>query len=184
MRNVLVSEAVTLDGYFAGPNGEIDWHVVDDEFNAQAAELLDSVDTLLFGRVTYQLMAAYWPTPAALTDDPIIAAKMNALQKVVFSRTLKAADWNNSRLASKDLHAEITTLKQQPGKDMVIFGSGSLVSQLTTMGLLDEYRLFIHPVVLGAGKPLWGNLQDRLGLKLIGTRAFGSGNVLLTYRRP
>lgn len=181
MRKVLVSEMVTLDGFFAGPNGEIDWHNVDAEFNDLSIEQLNSVDTLLFGRVTYQFMASYWPTSAALSDDPIVAAKMNALAKIVFSHTLETADWHNTRLVKGDLADEITRLKHQHGKDMIIFGSGALVSALAELDLVDEYRLFVNPVVIGHGQPLFQGLPRPLHLKLLATRQFRSGNVLLTY---
>lgn len=181
MKKLLVSEMITLDGFFAGPNGEIDWHNVDDEFNVFAEEQLNSVDTLIFGRVTYELMASYWPTPAGLKDDPIIANIMNSLNKVVFSKTLKTVEWNNSRLATADLATEIQKLKEQPGKDMVIFGSGTIVSELAKLSLIDEYRLFINPVVLGKGKPLFQDLPERMNLQLIKSRQFKSGNVLLYY---
>jgi dihydrofolate reductase len=182
MRKVIVSEMVSLDGYFARPDGSLDWHVVDDEFNEFARKQLDEMDTLLFGRVTYEGMASYWPTEGAMTDDPEIAATMNRMPKVVFSRTLKTLDWTNSRLARDDLAEEITGLKAQPGKDMVIFGSGELVSSLTRLGLIDEYRLFVCPVVLGSGKSLFAALNDTVNLKLLRAQPFTSGVVLLYYR--
>jgi dihydrofolate reductase len=181
MRKVIVSEMVTLDGFFAGPNGEIDWHIVGPEFNDYAEELLNRVDTLLFGRVTYQLMADYWPTPMALHDDPIIAAKMNSTPKVVFSRTLDKVEWQNSRLVKGNMAQEVSKLKQQPGKDMVIYGSGTLVSALTQVGLIDEYLIIVNPVVLGSGRTLFQGLKDRRSLKLVQTRAIGSGDVMLEY---
>jgi dihydrofolate reductase len=173
---------VTLDGFFAGPNGEIDWHVVDDEFNEYADDFLSSVDTLLFGRVTYQLMADYWPSPSATTDDPIIADKMNQLHKIAFSKTLEKVEWNNSRLVKGNITEEIAKLKQQPGKDMAIFGSGSIVSTLTQLGLIDEYRIMVNPVVLGNGKPLFKDIHDKLNLKLLRTKTFRSGNIMLCYQ--
>jgi dihydrofolate reductase len=182
MRKVIVSEMVSLDGYFARPDGGLDWHVVDDEFNAFARKQLDEMDTLLFGRVTYEGMASYWPTEAAMTDDPEVAAAMNRLPKIVFSRTLKTVDWSNSRLARDDLAKEITRLKAQPGKDMVLFGSGEIVSGLTRLCLIDEYRLFVCPAVLGSGKSLFAGLNDTLNLELLKAQPFTSGVVLLYYR--
>lgn len=185
MRHVIVSEMVTLDGFFAGLHGDIDWHTVDDEFNAYSDELLSSVDTLLFGRVTYELMASYWPTPSAIADDPIIADKMNTLPKIVFSKTLDKVEWgqwDNARLVKGDIVEEISRLKQQLGKDMVILGSGSIVSTLAPLGVIDEYRLIVNPVVLGNGKPLFAGLKDALDLKLLKTKTFRSGNVLLYYQ--
>src|SRR5437879_2097801 len=154
MRKIIVSEMITVDGFFAGPHGEIDWHNVDAEFNEYALRLLDSVDTFLFGRVTYELMASYWPTPLGLKDDPEIAEKMNSLAKVVFSKTLEKVEWQNSRLVKNDLATEVAELKQQPGKDIAIFGSGTIVSELAKLNLIDEYRLTVNPVILGAGKSL------------------------------
>jgi dihydrofolate reductase len=187
MRKIIFQNMVSLDGYFEGPNRELDWHLVDDDFNDYAADLLDSVDTLIFGRVTYQLMAGYWPSPEALTNDPVIAAKMNSLQKVIFSRTLTQAGWSNTRLAQADPVTEIQRLKQQPGRDMAIFGSSDLTVSLMGAGpmgagLVDEYRIFIAPVFLGSGKTLLHGLHERLNLHLIGSRVFKSGLVLLCYK--
>lgn len=173
---------VTLDGFFEGPNKEIDWHNVDEEFNEYAIDLLNSVDILLFGRVTYELMASYWPTPSATTNDPIVAEKMNSLPKIVFSTTLHKADWNNTRLVKERIAEEILKLKLQSGKDMVIFGSGSIVSTFTQLGLIDEYRIIVNPVVLGNGNPLFKGIHDKLNLKLLRTKTFSSGNVLLCYQ--
>jgi dihydrofolate reductase len=182
LRKVIVSNMVTLDGFFAGPNGELDWNVVDEEFNKYAFDLLNAVDTLLFGRVTYQGMASYWPTPAAITADPIIADKMNTIPKVVFSKTLDKVEWgkwNNARLVKDNIADEISKLKQQPGKDMVIFGSGSIVSTLTQLGLIDDYRMIVNPVVLGSGQPLFKDMAKPANLKLLRTKTFKTGVVLL-----
>jgi dihydrofolate reductase len=182
MRKLILFNLITLDGYFAGPNGEIDWHNVDDEFNEFAIEQLNTVDTILFGRVTYQMMASYWPTPTAISDDPIVAEKMNQVPKIVVSRTLKQADWQNTRLITDHVEEEIKNLKQQPGKNLFIFGSAGLAAALTPLHLIDEYRLIVNPVVLGTGTPLFKNIQSRLNFKLINTRIFRSGNVLLYYQ--
>ncbi|MGA3245339.1 MAG: dihydrofolate reductase family protein [Bacteroidota bacterium] len=182
MRKVIFQMMVTLDGYFEGPNRDIGWHNVDAEFNDYAIDLLDNVDTLLFGRVTYQLMASYWPTPAALTNDPIVAEKMNTLSKIVFSKTLDSADWKNTRLVRENIAEEVTKLKRGPGKDMAIFGSSDLALTFIRHGLTDEYRIFVNPVVLGGGKPLFKGLDDKIRMKLIRTKTFGSGNVLLCYQ--
>jgi dihydrofolate reductase len=181
MRKVILFNLITVDGFFAGPNGEIDWHHVDEEFNEFAGEQLDSTDGLLFGRVTYQLMASYWPTDAATTDDPIIAGKMNSLPKIVFSRTLDKAEWNNTRLIKENIAEEISKLKQKPGKDLFVFGSADLAATLTQLGLIDEYRIIVNPVVLGSGIPLFKDVQHRIELKLVKTRTFRNGNVLLYY---
>ena len=185
MRKVVVSEMITLDGFFAGPDGDINWHVVDEDFNQLALDLLSSVGTLLFGRVTYELMASYWPTEAAATDDPLIAEKMNTLPKVVFSKTLEKVEWGkwkNARLVKEDLKEEIAKLKQEPGKDMVLFGSGEIVSALAQSGLIDEYLLFVAPVVLGSGIPLFKGINKMIKIRRVGTQVLSSGVVLLRYQ--
>jgi dihydrofolate reductase len=182
MRKIIMFNLITLDGFFAGPNGDIDWHNVDEEFNDFAIAQLNAADGLIFGRVTYQLMESYWPTPAALNDDPIVAAKMNALPKFVFSRTLDRVGWNNTKLIKGNVAQEIPKLKEQAGKDLFLFGSADLASSLTPLGLIDEYRIMVAPVVLGSGKPLFKDVKDRLHLKLVNTRPFRIGNVLLYYQ--
>ncbi len=173
---------ITVDGFFAGVKGEINWHKVDAEFNQDSLEFLENVDTLIFGRVTYDLMASYWQTPDALEDDPIIADKMNSLQKIIFSRTTDKVIWNNSRAISEINVAEIQKLKQDPGKDIAIFGSGMIVSALTELGLIDEYRFIVNPVILGKGKSLFTDSKKILNLKLLETYEFKSGNVLMSYK--
>src|SRR5215467_3033415 len=152
MRKVFLFMMITLDGFFEGPDQDIGWHNVDEEFNDFAIKQINEVDTLLFGRVTYQGMASYWPTPFAKENDPIIADKMNTISKIVFSTTLEQAEWNNSRLVKEHIGDEVSKLKQQPGKDIAIFGSSDLSVSLLRMGLLDELRIMVNPVVLGSGK--------------------------------
>ena len=182
MRKLFSFHVTTLDGYYEGANQEFDWPIVDEEFNQFALQQLEEVDTLLFGRVTYQLMASYWPTPAAEQDDPKVAARMNDLPKLVVSRTLEDAAWANTRLIRDDAAAELTQLKQQPGKDMVIMGSSELTVSLLQLGVLDEVRVMVAPVVLGAGRSLFRTADERIGLRLLRARPFDSGNVLLTYQ--
>src|SRR5229473_5910355 len=153
-RKVILFNLITLDGFFEGPNQDISWHNVDEEFNEFAIEQLDTMGAIIFGRVTYGGMASYWPTEIALADDPAVAGKMNRIPKFVFSKSLDQADWSNTTLLKGDLAQEITQLKQQPGKDLFIFGSGRLAANLTRLGLIDEYRLIVNPVVLGNGTPL------------------------------
>ncbi len=181
MRKLSVFNLVTLDGYFAGENGDISWHHVDAEFQELAEEASNSGNTLLFGRVTYELMASYWPTPEAIKNDPIVAQGMNTSEKIVFSRTLDKVDWDNTRLVKGDMPAEIRKLKRQPGKDMTVLGSGSIVSQLAQAGLIDEYQILLNPVVIGKGRTMFEGVRDRIALKLTKTRTFGNGNVLLHY---
>jgi len=182
MRKLLVFNLVTLDGYFEGLKRDISWHNVDAEFNEYAIEMLNSVDTLLFGRVTYELMANYWPTADAIKNDPVVADKMNMLPKIVFSKKLNHVGWNHTRLVNKNIEEEINNMKKQPGKDMVILGSGSIMSEFAQRGLIDEYRIMVNPVVLGEGKPLFKGIKGRLNLKLMKTKSFGNGNVLLYYQ--
>jgi dihydrofolate reductase len=182
MRKVILFNMVSLDGFFAGPNGEIDWHNVDEEFNEFAIEQTNSAGGLLFGRVTYELMASYWPTPDATRDDPVIAGQMNSIQKYVFSKTLEQAKWNNTRLVKGEAAKEVATLKQQPGRDLFVFGSADLASTLIQQGLIDEFRIMINPVVLGSGKPLFKDIPERLNLTLLKTKQFRNGNLLLYYQ--
>ena len=171
---------MSVDGFFAGPNGELDWFVWDDVQKDYSIGTLTTVDTLLFGRVTYELMAGYWPT--ATEEDPDIKKAMNNLSKIVFSRSLENVNWNNSRLVREVMPEEIMKMKHQPGKNMVIYGSGSLVSFFAQQGLIDEYRFIINPVVLGSGKPLFKGINNRMKLKLLNSKKLGSGNVLLSYQ--
>jgi dihydrofolate reductase len=182
MRRIFTFLVASADGYYEGPNGEFDWPVVDEEFNQFALEQLDEVDTLVFGRRTYEGMASYWPTPAAEQDNPRITAAMNGLDKLVASRTLQEATWANTRLVRDDAAGELARLKRQPGKDMAIMGSSALTVSLLRAGLVDELRIMVMPVVLGDGHSLFRTADERIGLRLTGSRPFRSGNVLLTYQ--
>jgi dihydrofolate reductase len=182
MRKIIVREMITVDGFFAGLNGEIDWHHVDAEFNEHSVEFLNTIDTLMFGRITYDLMASYWPTPEGLKDDPTIADKMNSLSKIVFSKTVDKATWNNSKMFSEINVEEIKNMKEATGKDIAIFGSGTIVTALTELGLIDEYRFIVNPVILGKGKTLFANLEKKSGLKLLKIHEFKSGNISLSYK--
>lgn len=181
MRRVLFFMMVSLDGYFEGDSREIDWHNTDEEFNDFAIAQLSETDTLLFGRVTYELMASYWPLEAAIRDDPVIAEKMNVMQKIVFSKTLTDCAWQNTRLVKQHFAAEVMKLKQQPGRDMIMLGSSRLAVMFLEHSLLDEIRIMVNPVVLGRGQSVFRGINDRLRLKLVRTRTFLSGNVLLYY---
>lgn len=182
MRKVILFNMITMDGYFEGPDGNIDWHHVDEEFNQFAAEQLDSAGGLIFGRVTYQLMAEYWPTFTVMESDPIIAEKMNRLPKYVFSRTLDRVDWHNTQLFKGDAAAEVAKLKQEPGGDLYIFGSARLAMPLIRAGLVDEMRLIVNPVAIGSGTPLFKDLEAPQELKLLRAHVFRNGNVLLVYQ--
>lgn len=178
MRQVFWQIVVTLDGLVAGPNGALDWFVPDEDFNDYVAEMLSSIDGILVGRVTYEGFAGYWPSS---TDAE--APKMNALPKIVFSRTLESVDWKNSRLVKENVHEEISKLKQQPGKDIALFGSANLASTLMRLDLIDEYRIVVSPVVLGAGIPMFRDVKEATTLTLAKTQTLRSGAVILHYRR-
>lgn len=182
MRKLMMFNLMSLDGYVEGPKGDITWHNVDAEFNGYAVAMLNSTGTLLFGRVTYELMAGFWPTAQARRDDPVVAELMNGLPKVVFSRTSKSAHWNNTRLVNSNMEGEVSHLKEQPGKDVVLLGSGMITAQLSRAGLIDEYCIMLNPLVLGAGTPLLKGLGRRLDLQLQYARTFQNGNVLLCYQ--
>ena len=182
MPKVISFMVTTLDGYVAGPNGEFDWPNVDEEFNEFSIEQLGEIDTLLFGRVGYEGMASYWPTDAAKKDSPLIAGRMNAVAKVVYSSTLDRADWSNTTMVDGDAAADVRRRKEETGAAMGIFGSPNLAASLTTAGLLDELRVMVMPILLGAGRSLFDSLGQRVRVRHLSTRTFDSGNVLLTYR--
>ena len=179
MRNLIVSNLMSLDGFFESSSKKLDWFVPDEEFFEYSKDLLRSVDTIIFGRVTYQHMAGYWP--AAAKDE--IADKMNNLPKIVFSRMLEKAEWNNSTLVRTNVAEEISKLKQQPGKDMVILGSATLASSLLPLGLIDEYRVILDPVLIGRGNPLFKGIKQKLRLKLQKTKLLSSGVIVLYYQK-
>ena len=184
MRKLLVFNSVTLDGYFTDQNGDMSWaHKQDDpEWNAFTAENAESGGELLFGRVTYELMASFWPTPAAAQMLPEIAENMNKAPKVVFSRKMDKASWNNTRVIKGDLAEEIRKLKEAPGDGLVLMGSGTVISQIALKGVIDEYQMVVNPLALGKGRTMFDGIEDKLNLTLTSTRAFQNGNVLLTYK--
>ena len=184
MRNLLVFNSVTVDGYFTDKNGDMSWaHKQDDpEWNAFTAENAKSGGELLFGRVTYDLMASFWPTPAAAKMFPEVAEGMNKSPKVVFSRKMGQAPWNNTRVIKGDLAEEIRKLKEAPGDGLVLMGSGSIISQIALAGVIDEYQMVVNPLALGKGRTMFEGIKDQLNLTLASTRAFKNGNVLLTYK--
>ena len=186
MRKIIMFNLVSLDGFFTGSNGEIEWHNVDEEFNITAIEMMKKFDTILFGRITYQLFEGYWPKAALDPDiskeDKIIADKINEITKLVFSKTLKEVSWNNAKLFNNDLVEEVKKLKDKEGKDIVIYGSGTIVQQLTNSRLIDEYRLMVNPVILVNGKSLFEGIKEKINLKLIEAKTFKNGNVLVSYK--
>lgn len=184
MRRLSVYETVSVDGYFTDRNGDMSWAYTgeqDTEWNDYVAGNASGGGMLLFGRVTYEMMASYWPTPAAMQAMPVVAERMNSLAKVVFSRTLRRAAWQNTTLVNGDLAAAVRDMKAEPGPDMTILGSGSVVSQLARAGLIDDFQIVVKPIVLGAGRTLFENLPEKLALRRTGAREFGNGNVVLHY---
>jgi dihydrofolate reductase len=186
MRKIVMFNLVSVDGLFAGTKGEIDWHNYDDEMGTHSVEQLKSLGALIFGQTTYELMASYWPTPDGITSEPVVAGIMNTIPKIVFSETLKEVEdgplWKNVTVFHEIKPGEIIKMKEQEGGDIAIFGSGTIVQQLTNLGLIDEYRLIVNPLILGNGKPLFRDIQNKLNLKLLNTRVFKNGNVLLCYQ--
>jgi dihydrofolate reductase len=183
MRRLSVFNQVTLDGYFTDRNGDMSWaHKNDPEWNAWVAQNASGGGTLLFGRITYEMMASFWPTPAAFESLPVVAERMNSAPKVVFSRTMDRASWKNTKLVKSGMVEEVRRMKKESGEGMVILGSGTIVSQLAQAGLIDEYQLVVIPLVIGSGRTLFEGINEKLMLKLTNTRAFGNGNVVLSYQ--
>jgi dihydrofolate reductase len=179
MKKLYFFMMTTANGLYERGPWQIDWHNTNDEFNDFAIEQLDRMDTLVFGRKTYEGMVGYWTTPEAIESDPIVAGKMNGMAKVVVSKTLARADWSNTRVV-RDPEA-IAALKREPGKDALLIGSSDLAVSLGALGLIDEYRIMVNPIALGNGKPVLQGLAADLKLRLLRTRTFTNGNVLLTY---
>ena len=183
MRKVILDTIISLDGYYTSPKNEIDWFEFDKEEIEWSKQILRRVDAMLYGRVTYQEFSEFWPKASPSPDgfDSEIIGQLNGLQKVVFSRTLPEAKWRPAVLIRENPVDAVANLKKGPGKDMVIVGSRTLVSALVRNELIDEYRIRIRPIILGAGKPIFADDQKRHRLKLISAREFGNGVVALHY---
>ena len=182
MQRLTVFNHATLDGFFTDRNGDMGWaHRHDAEWTEFAAQNAGGGGTLLFGRKTYEQMASWWPTDAAKQAMPAVAERMNALPKVVFSRTLQDAAWSNTTLVSTDLVAAVRALKHEEGRGLAVIGSGSIVSQVVQAGLVDQLDVVVNPLVLGQGRSMFAGVETPIALKLVKTRAFGNGNVVLTY---
>jgi dihydrofolate reductase len=182
VRKLSVFNSVSLDGYFTDSRGDMSWaHKQDKEWNDFVNDNASGGGELVFGRVTYDMMNSFWPTSAAAEQFPVVAKQMNELPKVVFSRSMKDATWNNTRLFKDDLVKSIEKLKDEKGDGMVIMGSGTIIAQLALHGLIDEYQVVVVPVILGSGKTMFEGLEDKLNLKLTRSRTFKNGNVFSCY---
>ncbi len=184
MPKLAVFNSITLDGYFTDAKGEINWAYnpqKDPEWDAFVEGNAKGGGILLFGRITYDLMVKFWPTPAAQQSLPVVAERMNNCLKVVFSRTMEKATWNNTRLVKGDLVSEMRKMKKESNLGMVILGSGSIVSQLAPEGLIDEYQFVITPYILGSGRTMFEDISKKLALRLTESRTFANGNVFLRY---
>ena len=184
MRNLLVFNQTSLDSFIADAHSDMSWaHKQDPEWNEWVSNNASGGGELVFGRITYQQMASFWPSPMALESMPVVAERMNNLPKVVFSRSLTKGLWNNTRLFQSDLTAAVRKLKNEPGQDLVLMGSASIVLQLAEEDLIDAYQLVINPIILGAGKSMFAGLKKHLQLKLTNTRTFKNGNLVVSYER-
>ena len=186
MRQLAMFDSVSLDGFFTSPDGDMSWlhaSAPNAEWDAFVAGNASGNGALVFGRITYQMMAGWWPTPAAAKMAPQVASGMNAMPKYVFSRTLNEATWNNTTLLGGDLATEMRALKASAGPDLVILGSGSLVGQLTELDLIDEFQVVVYPIIIGTGRSLFQGVTTKRRLKRTEERAFGNGNVFLRYER-
>jgi dihydrofolate reductase len=184
MGKLTVFNQVSLDGYFVDATGDNRWAFKDPsdaEWNAFVSDNASGGGRLLFGRHTYEHMADFWPTPAARQMMPVVAERMNSRPKVVFSRRLEKATWNNTRLVKDNLVEEVRKLKQESREGLTILGSGTIVAQLTEARLIDGYNVVIAPVILGSGRTMFEGVKERVGLKLTQTRAFKNGSVFLCY---
>ena len=171
---------VSLDGFIEDPEKNIEWHHWNAEMDQYMGDFFETVDTIIMGRKTYELMVSYWP--GNTTENPVITDNMNNLPKLIFSKTLATTHWNNCRLINEIDKDKFNDLKNQTGKDMVIFGGAALASAFTKMGLIDEFRLIVNPVILGGGTPLFNINKQKLELFLMQSKAFNCGNVLLHYQ--
>ena len=182
MKKIIAVEWLSLDGYFSDSNNGTDWFVSDEETWKYLLKMFTSFDTIVLGQVTYEMFAAYWPKPNPADPNPKeLIDFMNYSRKVVFSKSLKKAEWNNSVLMKNIVPEEINKLKQESGKNIVIFGSGSIVSQLTKLRLIDEYQFLINPVFLGSGKTIFKSEEAKSKLKLLDSKKFDNGNMMLHY---
>lgn len=186
MRKIILFMHLSLDGFTAGPKQEMDWITVDDEIFNDVLDLQRTADTALFGGVLFREMADYWPSvavnPSSSKGELEHAHWLNHSPKIVFSKTLQKADWNNSKIVRDEIPAEIQKLKAESGRDILLFGGAEFARALMRLGLIDEYRINVNPVVLGGGKPLFKDAGEMTHLKLLEARTFSSGVVGLRYQ--
>jgi dihydrofolate reductase len=180
MRKIFLFMMVSVDGFFEGKGHDLSWHNTDEEFVQFAVEQLEQIDTILFGRVTYEIMAEFWPSEEAKKADPETARLMTSTPKIVFSHNEMKPEWNNTTWMQNI--EGLKTLKEQEGKDLAVFGSNNLCVSLLRTNLLDEVRVMVNPVVIGQGHTLFTGLNEKLRLRLLEAREFGNGNILLTYQ--
>ncbi|MPS72656.1 MAG: dihydrofolate reductase [Chryseobacterium sp.] len=185
MRKIISFMHISLDGYVAGPNGEMDWIKVDEEIFDFVAQRISESDTAMYGRVTYQMMESYWPTaadkPNASKHDVEHSRWYKGVNKIVLSRTIESQDSNKTTIINDNLADRINEIKQQEGKDILIFGSPSATHSLIQQNLIDGYWLFVNPVVLGEGIPLFVDIKEKINLKLLSTQQFTNGVTELNY---
>ncbi len=182
MRTLASFIITSLDGFYEGPNGELDWSIVDEEFDEFAVRQLDDAEMLGFGRVTYEHMAAYWPTAQAEANDPAVTSRMNDKEKLVFSTTLTDASWSRTTVVRGEATEHVPSIRAGTGGELLVIGSAHLTANLAQAGILDELRVMVCPIVLGQGRSLFEDLARRVSLTLLGVRQFESGNLVLTYR--
>jgi dihydrofolate reductase len=185
MRKIISFMHSSLDGFVAGPNGEMDWIKVDEEIFAHVGKRISEGDTALYGRVTYQMMEGYWPTaadkPNATRHDIEHSKWYKKVHKIVLSKTLRDADLTNTEIISDNLTDRINKIKQKPGEDILLFGSPTATHSLIQLNLIDGYWLFVNPIILGQGIPLFTGIKEKIKLKLFKTQQFSCGVTELSY---
>jgi dihydrofolate reductase len=184
MGKLIVSMMTSLDGFIEGPNRELDWTLEGPEFDEYCEDMLERTDTMLFGRVSYEMMVRYWPAAEVKPRSPAearLARQMNARPKVVLSRTLDRAEWNNTQVVRDGVADQIRALKERATKNIMVFGGAGVIASVRKAGLVDEYRVIVHPVVLGRGTPLFTDVSERFSLRHTRTTRFVMGLDLLYY---
>lgn len=182
MRKLTVFNFITLNGFYKGEDNDTSWHRHGEEEGRYSVEAMKGESILLFGRTTYEMMASWWPTPMAAEAYPEVARGMNSAEKIVFSNLIEDPKWSNTKVMSGDIAEKLRAMKQQPGKDLTILGSGTIVSLFADAGLIDEYQIMLDPVVLSTGTSIFNGIRNGFRLELTDTKIFKSGTIVLTYR--